>query len=105
MKFTPNGGRIGVGLARQGDGILLIVRDTGRGIARDFLPFTFERFHQQEAAETRRTGGLGLGLAIARHLVELHGGTIAVTSDGDGRGAEFTVRLPLVPTAESPLDG
>ena len=95
IKFTPAGGRVHVGLARAGADIEICVEDTGRGIPAAFMPYVFERFHQADASFTRALGGLGLGLAIARHLVELHGGTIDVHSDGDGRGARFTVRLPI----------
>jgi PAS domain S-box-containing protein len=97
VKFTPAGGLVEVGLARRDDDVCLTVSDSGRGIARDFLPFLFERFTQSEAASTRGTTGVGLGLAIARHLIELHGGSIAAASDGEGKGATFTVTLPLPP--------
>jgi signal transduction histidine kinase len=95
IKFTPAGGRVFVGLARAGAGVEICVEDTGRGIRPEFMPYVFERFRQADVSFTRALGGLGLGLAIARHLVELHGGTIDVHSDGDGRGARFTVALPI----------
>jgi CheY-like chemotaxis protein/anti-sigma regulatory factor (Ser/Thr protein kinase) len=94
IKFTPAGGRVLVQLARADGGVEICVEDTGRGIRPEFIPHVFERFRQADAGFTRALGGLGLGLAIARQLVELHGGTIDVHSDGDGRGARFTVRLP-----------
>ena len=95
IKFTPDGGRITVLLGRAGERAELVVRDTGIGIAADVLPHVFERFEQGEPSIGRRHEGLGLGLAIARHLVELHGGTIEAQSDGPRSGAAFTVRLPL----------
>ncbi|HEX3478618.1 MAG TPA: response regulator, partial [Kofleriaceae bacterium] len=95
IKFTPTGGSVFVGLARANAGVEICVEDTGRGIRPEFMPHVFERFRQADASFTRALGGLGLGLAIARHLVELHGGTIDVHSDGEGRGARFTVRLPI----------
>src|SRR5438067_9904699 len=95
VKFTPNGGRVEVGLARDAGEAVIRVGDSGIGIAPDFLPHVFDRFRQQDASITRKHGGLGLGLSIARQLVELHGGTIAVDSPGQGAGTTFTVRLPL----------
>jgi CheY-like chemotaxis protein len=95
VKFTPPGGRVSLEAARAGFALQIIVRDTGVGISREFLPHVFERFRQADSTTTRAHGGLGLGLAIARHLVDLHGGRIAATSDGPGRGATFTVHLPL----------
>jgi PAS domain S-box-containing protein len=97
VKFTPAGGSVEICLERRADDVRFVVRDTGRGIVADFLPFVFERFRQADSSVSRRTGGLGLGLAIVRHLVELHGGTVAVASDGEGHGAEFTITLPLTP--------
>lgn len=94
-KFTPSGGCITVQLIRTGERAELAVRDTGQGIAPAFLPYVFDRFRQADSSSQRVYGGLGLGLAIARHLVELHGGTIAVASDGTGEGATFTVYLPM----------
>ncbi len=95
VKFTGVGGSIQVRLWRNQDEIEMIVKDDGRGISPEFLPHVFERFRQFEPASTRTEGGLGLGLAIAKQLVELHGGTINAHSDGIGRGATFVVRLPL----------
>jgi PAS domain S-box-containing protein len=95
VKFTPEGGRIDVGLWRREGGVTIRVADTGRGISRDFLPHMFERFRQSDAAMTRTIGGLGLGLSIVKQLVELHGGTVAAESEGPGKGAVFTVELPL----------
>ncbi|HKG21597.1 MAG TPA: response regulator [Blastocatellia bacterium] len=95
VKFTPNGGEIHVTLERGEAGARIIVRDNGSGISPDFLPFVFDRFSQEEGHITRRHGGLGLGLAIVRHLVEMHGGTINVESPGEGQGATFTVELPF----------
>jgi signal transduction histidine kinase/DNA-binding response OmpR family regulator len=95
VKFTPEGGRVGVLLRRAGSDAEVKVEDTGQGIGADFLPHVFDRFRQADGSTTRQYGGLGLGLAIARHLVELHGGAISADSEGEGRGASFTVRLPL----------
>jgi signal transduction histidine kinase len=95
IKFTPDGGRIDVTLRADGDAAALSVRDTGIGIDPAFLPHLFEPFRQADASNTREFGGLGLGLAIARQLVELHGGSIAAASDGVGKGATVVVRLPL----------
>ncbi|NJM08516.1 PAS domain S-box protein [Candidatus Gracilibacteria bacterium] len=96
-KFTPTDGTIYVQLTAEAGHARLTVRDTGQGIAADFLPFVFEQFRQGDSTSQRTHGGLGLGLAIVRHLVELHGGSVAATSDGPGQGATFTVRLPLAP--------
>jgi PAS domain S-box-containing protein len=95
IKFTPNGGRVEIGLSRVGNQARLTVTDTGYGISREFLPHVFERFRQADTGLTRKHGGLGLGLAIVRHLVELHGGTVSASSDGEGKGAIFTVLLPV----------
>jgi len=95
LKFTPSGGRIEVTLRAAADDAVIEVRDTGTGIDPEFLPLVFERFRQSDSTITRRHGGLGLGLAIARHIVEAHGGTIQVASQPDG-GSTFTVRLPLL---------
>jgi CheY-like chemotaxis protein len=83
-------------------GVRLVVEDTGEGISREFLPHVFERFRQGDSSNTRSHGGLGLGLAVARHLVELHGGTIDARSEGEGRGATFTVTLPIADPAQLP---
>jgi signal transduction histidine kinase/ActR/RegA family two-component response regulator len=96
VKFTPRGGRVTVSMGEVRDRtVTLTVSDTGQGIPADFLPHVFERFRQADATATRAHGGLGLGLAIVRHLVELHGGTVSAASAGEGRGATFTLRLPL----------
>jgi len=96
VKFTPKGGRIQVRLERVNSHIEITVSDTGVGISADFLPYVFDRFRQAESGTTRQTGGLGLGLAIVRHIVEMHGGTALATSAGEGQGSTFTVRLPLM---------
>jgi len=96
VKFTPPDGRIEVGLDGDGDHARIVVRDTGLGIDADALPHIFERFAQADPTTARVHGGLGLGLAIVRHLVELHGGTVSADSPGQGRGATFTVRLPIM---------
>ncbi len=95
IKFTPKGGQIKVGLTRSDSHVLLSVSDNGQGIPAEFLPHVFDRFRQADATSIRKHGGLGLGLAIARHLVELHGGLITVASGGQDQGANFTVRLPI----------
>lgn len=95
IKFTPRGGRVNVSLERVASHLEVRVVDTGEGIDPEFLPYVFNRFQQADASTTRRHGGLGLGLAIARQLVELHGGTVHVQSKGLGLGAAFTVALPL----------
>jgi PAS domain S-box-containing protein len=99
IKFTPPGGRVDIRLARVGDRAEITVRDTGKGIRPDFLPHIFESFRQEDASIERKYGGLGLGLAIVRQLVEAHGGTITADSPGEGLGAIFTVRLPLLNVA------
>ncbi len=103
IKFTPKDGRVDVSLRRKGAEVELAVRDTGEGIAADFLPHVFERFRQAEGSTTRRHGGLGLGLALVRHLVEAHGGSVHATSDGPGRGATFIVRLPVQAVFAEPV--
>ena len=97
IKFTPSGGRIEVRVERAGDNLQLQVSDSGQGISEEFLPFIFDRFRQADGTTTRKHGGLGLGLAIVRHVVELHGGTITAQSAGLGTGAAFTIKLPLAP--------
>jgi signal transduction histidine kinase/CheY-like chemotaxis protein len=96
LKFTPPGGNVSVKLARLGSETMISVSDTGQGISPDFLPYVFDRFRQAESSTTRQHGGLGLGLAIVRHLVELHGGTVSALSSGDGQGDTFSVTLPLL---------
>ena len=96
IKFTPRGGRVQVRLERINSHIEIIVSDTGQGIRADFLPYVFDRFRQGEGGSRRQHSGLGLGLAIVRHLVELHGGVVTVDSPGEGHGATFTVRLPIM---------
>jgi signal transduction histidine kinase/ActR/RegA family two-component response regulator len=96
VKFTPAGGRVEVSIERVGSSIDVNIADTGQGIAPEFVPHVFERFRQADEAPSRRHGGLGLGLAIVRQLVELHGGTVRAASEGLGRGATFTVRLPIL---------
>jgi signal transduction histidine kinase len=98
IKFTPEGGRVDVFIDAGTEHIELRVVDTGQGITPDLLPHVFERFRQAADATTRRHTGLGLGLGIARHLVELHGGTVHAASPGAGLGATFTVRLPMQPS-------
>jgi len=94
-KFTPAGGKVEIAVGQDNGHVEIQVRDTGPGIDAAFLPHVFERFRQADGSTTRTHGGLGLGLAIVRHLVELHGGTIAVDNRSDGPGAVFTIRLPL----------
>ena len=94
IKFTPSGGRVALTVQDLGSQVEIKVTDDGQGISKDFLPFVFDRFRQADSTTTRRHGGLGLGLAIARHLVEIHGGAIKATSDGADKGSTFTVLLP-----------
>jgi signal transduction histidine kinase/ActR/RegA family two-component response regulator len=96
IKFTPENGRVDVSIKRAGSNLELAVEDTGEGISPDFLPHVFDRFRQADSASSRRRGGLGLGLAIVRQLVELHGGAVRAESSGPGKGAKFTVRLPIL---------
>ena len=96
MKFTPRGGKVTVTLDVRGSDVSVAVADTGRGISPDFLPYVFERFRQGETGTTRSNGGLGLGLAIARQIVELHGGLVSAESAGQDRGATFTALIPLM---------
>ena len=95
IKFTPRGGHVQVRLARIESDIEISVSDTGKGIAAEFMPYVFERFRQADASASRKYSGLGVGLAIAKHLVELHGGTVEVASPGENLGSTFTVKLPL----------
>jgi signal transduction histidine kinase/CheY-like chemotaxis protein len=96
IKFTPENGRVDVSVKRAGANLEVAVEDSGEGISADFLPHVFDRFRQADGATTRRHPGLGLGLAIVRQLVELHGGTVRAESPGPGKGARFTVRLPIL---------
>jgi CheY-like chemotaxis protein len=95
IKFTPKGGRVEVHLLRVESHVELLVTDDGPGIRADFLPYVFDRFRQADGTSTRAHSGLGLGLAIVRHLVELHGGSVRADSEGEGKGAAFSVRLPI----------
>jgi signal transduction histidine kinase/CheY-like chemotaxis protein len=96
IKFTPKKGRVQIQLERINSHVEITVSDTGPGIDQEFLPYVFERFRQADSSITRKHGGLGLGLAIVRHLVELHGGTVEASNRGDGKGAVFLVKLPLM---------
>jgi signal transduction histidine kinase/ActR/RegA family two-component response regulator len=96
IKFTPRGGHVEIGLKRIDSHVEIRVTDTGQGIGAAFLPFVFDRFRQADSTTARQHGGLGLGLAIVRHLVEMHGGTAQAFSEGDGQGATFAVRLPVM---------
>jgi CheY-like chemotaxis protein len=96
IKFTPKGGRVQIRLTRVNSSVEVSISDTGQGISAEFLPYVFERFRQADHTTTRRHGGLGLGMAITRHLVELHGGTIRAHSPGEGLGATFTLSLPVM---------
>jgi len=103
IKFTGEGGRVQVGLAVSGGNAEVTVQDNGVGIPADFVPHVFELFRQRDSSNTRVYGGLGLGLSVVRHLVELHGGTVHAESLGEGRGATFTVRLPLIKAGDQPV--
>lgn len=104
IKFTPEGGRVEVRLLRRSEHVAVIVADTGKGIDVEFLPHVFDRFRQGQGGGARRQG-LGLGLAIVRHLVELHGGRVVAESEGAGKGTTFTVTLPLTPPSRRVQDG
>jgi CheY-like chemotaxis protein len=95
VKFTPKRGRVQVHLQRTNSHVEIVVSDTGQGISEEQLPHLFERFHQADSTSTRSHTGLGLGLALVRHLVELHGGKVTAQSPGEGQGATFTVELPV----------
>lgn len=97
IKFTPKNGKIDISLIRKDQWIEFAIKDSGVGIDPQFLPYMFERFHQQDRSITKNFGGLGLGLAIVRHIVELHGGSVQASSEGVGHGATFLVRLPALP--------
>ncbi len=103
VKFTPHGGRISVRLERDGSDARVTVQDTGQGIDPEFLPRVFDRFRQADSSTTRSFGGLGLGLAIVRHLVELHGGTVSAHSDGVNKGASFSATFPLRAERSEPI--
>lgn len=105
IKFTPSGGCVTVELERIDRYAQIVVRDTGQGISPEFLPFVFDRFRQEDSSITRSFGGLGLGLAISRQIVEAHGGTISQESPGVGQGATFTIRLPLMATSQQTSNG
>jgi PAS domain S-box-containing protein len=98
VKFTPKGGRIDVSLQAEGSDAVLRITDSGIGIGPELLPHVFERFRQGTSSASRAHGGLGIGLALVRHLTEMHGGTATAASDGEGRGATFTVRIPMLGT-------
>ena len=104
VKFSQPGGRITVRVSSAGSRLTVAVIDQGQGISADFLPYVFDRFRQGDASATRRHGGLGLGLALVRQLVDLHGGTVRAMSDGPGRGATFEVMLPLARASEPELE-
>jgi signal transduction histidine kinase len=106
IKFTQSGGRVEARAERVAEEVRVIVADNGRGISAAFLTHVFERFRQEDSSTTRESAGLGLGLSIAKHLVELHGGTISAVSSGHGHGSAFTVRFPIAGkrTADRPLD-
>ena len=97
IKFTPRGGRVQIRSERVNSHLEIVVSDTGQGISAEFLPHVFDRFRQADQKTSRQHGGMGLGLSIVRHLVELHGGTVRAQSEGEGQGATFTVMLPIAP--------
>ncbi len=108
IKFTPKGGEVGVEVRWLHDQAEVLVTDTGIGISSSFLPYVFDRFRQSDASSTRSHGGLGLGLSITKHLVEMHGGSVSAASEGEGRGSTFSVRLPFQAAIIAPvahLDG
>jgi signal transduction histidine kinase/DNA-binding response OmpR family regulator len=105
IKFTPKGGRVKVTTERKDSEILIKVSDTGMGISPEFLPYIFDRFRQADGSTTRAQGGLGLGLSIVRHLVELHHGKVEVNSEGKSRGSTFTIRLPIAVMMTSKRNG
>jgi CheY-like chemotaxis protein len=106
VKFTPKGGRVQVHLLRINSHVEIVVSDTGQGIPAEVLPFIFARFRQGDSSSTRAQSGLGLGLALVKHLAELHGGSVGAQSGGEGKGATFIVKLPLsiaqIPTEPTP---
>jgi PAS domain S-box-containing protein len=103
IKFTQPGGRVDTAVQSSGERVTVVVSDNGRGISPDFLPHVFERFRQQDSSSTRESTGLGLGLSIARHLIELHGGRIDAFSDGHNKGTRIVVEIPAVKTALTPV--
>ena len=105
IKFTPRGGRVQIRSERVNSHLEIVVSDTGQGISSDFLPHVFDRFRQADQKTSRLHGGMGLGLSIVRHLVELHGGTVSATSGGEGQGATFTVTLPITPLYQVDASG
>jgi PAS domain S-box-containing protein len=96
IKFTPNGGKVSVELERMNGNIEIRIKDTGIGISEDFLPHVFDRFRQADASSIRKFGGLGLGLAIVRHISEMHGGTVSAFSEGENKGSVFVIKLPVI---------
>lgn len=104
VKFTPKGGKIQVKVQRVNSHVEIVVSDSGVGIKQEFLPYVFDRFRQADASTTRIHGGLGLGLSIVHQLVDLHGGSVSVRSEGEGQGATFTIVLPFVGVITGPLD-
>lgn len=104
VKFTPKGGRIQVTVRRVESHVEIVVSDSGVGISKEFLPYVFDRFRQADASTTRTQGGLGLGLSIVHQLVDLHGGSVGVYSEGEGKGATFTISLPFVGVISSPKE-
>ncbi|HEY4423447.1 MAG TPA: PAS domain S-box protein [Pyrinomonadaceae bacterium] len=105
IKFTPRGGRVQIRSERVNSHLEIVVSDTGQGIESEFLPHVFDRFRQADQKTSRQHGGMGLGLAIVRHLVEMHGGTVRANSDGEGQGATFTVMLPIAPLYQVDASG
>ena len=105
IKFTPRGGRVQIRSERVNSHLEIVVSDTGQGIESEFLPHVFDRFRQADQKTSRQHGGMGLGLAIVRHLVEMHGGTVRANSDGEGKGATFTVMLPIAPLYQVDASG
>src|SRR6185295_11366882 len=103
VKFTPQGGKITIRIEQEKSHVKVTVQDTGQGIEREFLPRVFDRFRQADSSTTRSFGGLGLGLAIVRHLVELHGGTVSAESEGTGKGATFSATFPLLNDRSTPI--
>jgi two-component system CheB/CheR fusion protein len=100
VKFTPKGGRIDVHVERDNSNAIIVVKDNGEGIEADFMPYVFDRFRQADATTSRSFGGLGLGLSIVRSVVEMHGGSVRAESEGKGRGANFTVTLPIMAVSD-----